>query len=347
MRDNITGVIYGTIIGDLLGKQTATKDPEFLARNIKREKLKPANNWSHISDRTLILINVMSQCPNNNIDAHKLANALYKWHSEGIPELASPPQPTSNLSFVIKQKDYLKSPVMSSCKSYKLRDEDFASNEALSSGAICGINKYWYQNALIHTLILSYDGKCVAASLLQSYLIHNLINDSPIVWKNAYKMCEKAIQVQSLNWKRNLMEFNMRWHTAMHYRYLSQNSKEEKNIFINYLLNSNFGSADEMQNSVVFGLMLSIIIIHDMCWYELQGKKLDATYFKERLIDVAMCGGDASSNCAIVGSLIGAHIGYSALPQDWINSISIFDREWVNTRIEILIDSHTKANSYK
>lgn len=45
-----------------------------------------------------------------------------------------------------------------------------------------------------------------------------------------------------------------------------------------------------------------------------------------------MAGGDADTNCAVAGSLLGAYLGVEALPAQWIDGLA--DRQWLERKVE-------------
>ena len=45
-----------------------------------------------------------------------------------------------------------------------------------------------------------------------------------------------------------------------------------------------------------------------------------------------MAGGDADTNCAVAGSLLGAYLGVEALPAQWLNGLA--RREWLERKVE-------------
>jgi len=45
-----------------------------------------------------------------------------------------------------------------------------------------------------------------------------------------------------------------------------------------------------------------------------------------------MAGGDADTNCAVAGSLLGAYLGVEALPSHWIDGLA--HREWLEQKGE-------------
>ena len=45
-----------------------------------------------------------------------------------------------------------------------------------------------------------------------------------------------------------------------------------------------------------------------------------------------MAGGDADTNCAVAGSLLGAYLGIEALPTQWIDGLA--HRQWLERKVE-------------
>jgi ADP-ribosylglycohydrolase len=57
--------------------------------------------------------------------------------------------------------------------------------------------------------------------------------------------------------------------------------------------------------------------------------------FRDALTSLTLEGGDADSNGAVAGAVLGCHLGYSALPQDSIRQLP--HREWLDTKIDFLL----------
>ncbi|KAI8144071.1 ADP-ribosylation/Crystallin J1 [Fennellomyces sp. T-0311] len=54
--------------------------------------------------------------------------------------------------------------------------------------------------------------------------------------------------------------------------------------------------------------------------------------FKKILMDVIMQGGDAGTNAAVAGALLGVRVGYGRLPSDWV--IGLKRWEWLEDRVD-------------
>lgn len=60
---------------------------------------------------------------------------------------------------------------------------------------------------------------------------------------------------------------------------------------------------------------------------------LDFAFHFERIItDITMCGGDADTNAAVAGSLLGSLVGYSNLPKSWAEDLR--HRDWLLSKVD-------------
>jgi len=59
---------------------------------------------------------------------------------------------------------------------------------------------------------------------------------------------------------------------------------------------------------------------------------LRANDFHDAITELALEGGDADTNCAIAGALLGCKLGYSALPKIWLNNMPY--RDWLMKRVD-------------
>ncbi len=53
--------------------------------------------------------------------------------------------------------------------------------------------------------------------------------------------------------------------------------------------------------------------------------------FKETMHDLIRQGGDADTNGAVAGALLGCRIGYSQLPQDWLAAMP--NKVWLDAKV--------------
>lgn len=58
----------------------------------------------------------------------------------------------------------------------------------------------------------------------------------------------------------------------------------------------------------------------------------ETDYFKRILFDVILEGGDADTNGALVGAMLGARFGYSQLPTEWVVGLKRW--EWLEDKVD-------------
>ena len=49
-------------------------------------------------------------------------------------------------------------------------------------------------------------------------------------------------------------------------------------------------------------------------------------------------GGDSNSHGCVAGALLGCKVGYSRLPQDWVQGLRKTETTWLNGKINCLLD---------
>mgnify|MGYP001573842770 CR=1 FL=1 len=59
--------------------------------------------------------------------------------------------------------------------------------------------------------------------------------------------------------------------------------------------------------------------------------------FKKIILDIINKGGDTDTNAAVAGQVLGAHLGYSKLPKDWLRKLK--HKEWLDKKIIAMFDT--------
>jgi len=61
----------------------------------------------------------------------------------------------------------------------------------------------------------------------------------------------------------------------------------------------------------------------------------NATDFKESITELVLEGGDADTNGACAGAMLGCKLGYSKLPLDWLNALK--EKAWLDRKVDKLL----------
>jgi ADP-ribosylglycohydrolase len=341
MENKIKGLVYGSILGDIVASTYKGKDYSAEYKIKYKDVDMISQDWTSVSDRVIILMNSIANSK-EYINIFALAEKFREWQDKGIIEL-----PTRhdrhigmNLNFVLKQKDYLTHPIKSSKSSYKLMGGDSSPNDALVSNAVCGLSQNWYKNTILHTIITTYDSRCVAACLMQSFIVNCIFRQKPIDWQYINPICQRAIVSQVMKKTPNLIEYNNHLHLALNYKNFLVNHQKSENagdtgdtaylVFIKKLNIGNYNENDN-QSYVLLGMILAMIIAIDIQHEISAGRYPNMWYFKQRIQETASCGGDATANCSIVGSIIGVFIGFDNLPKEWLQKMN--NSSWVDLKV--------------
>lgn len=65
--------------------------------------------------------------------------------------------------------------------------------------------------------------------------------------------------------------------------------------------------------------------------------------FEQLITELTMAGGDADTNCAVAGSLLGAYLGVEALPLQWTDGLT--HRQWLERKVEAAASLLLGSNS--
>lgn len=72
-----------------------------------------------------------------------------------------------------------------------------------------------------------------------------------------------------------------------------------------------------------------------ICLAQKDEEELD---FKDIITEIIMEGGDADTNASVSGALLGAYLGYSGLPKDWLEGIPKENHDWLNKKVDSLFE---------
>jgi ADP-ribosylglycohydrolase len=350
--ENKKGLIWGLILGDALGRHykgdKLVDDAYTIEWSEVEFKEDPGfNEWTGVGDQMLVLMESIAQTRGPIVNCFILANKLKNWQDKGLDEL--PPKEKHLgmcLNFTLKQAGYLQNPIKSCKQSYLTMGADTALNESLFRNPICGITKEWYRNSLVQTALTNFDSRCVAACLVQSYIIHSISTKIPINWGYINSVCQRVIINQKIKKSANILEFNSHWHIALNYKNIvEQGQSGAESCFLSFIKKLNIGNygVEENQSYVLLGMVLCIVIVIDIKYTRVKKTTpIDAEYFMRRVREVISAGGDATANGAMVGAIIGLHVGHQKLPEEWLCMIA--HRDWVATKINDFIAGRFPAH---
>jgi len=201
-------------------------------------------------------------------------------------------------------------------------NRDFAANGGTMRTAILGIlnfdnlDKIVNQSAQI-TQITHFDGRCVASSVAVCVAIALILQGE----NNIEKICQIS--------ESNALNFIIAKDPIT--GIVDPSTEARKELLINEFKTHFYAkswSSLNLEDTKTRGYTLKCV---GSAFYSLKlGKS-----FKETLMELILEAGDADTNGAVAGALVGARIGYSNLPKDWLNSL--VEKEWLETHVNRLL----------
>lgn len=185
---------------------------------------------------------------------------------------------------VLCMADYVEQPEMCSKLWWDLSRQQSAANGALMRTSVVGLAKTDIENQSETICKLThYDPRCVGSCVIATSIIHNL------VWHNK-ELSYGGIKNIALRYDERILDW------------------------IDAAYNSSEISMLDLDETYSIGYTLRTLSAALWCYWH-------AKSFEDGLLSVVNEGGDADTNGAIAGAILGAKFGYSSIPPYYINNL--------------------------
>lgn len=314
-NDKLVGMIYGHILGDIMGQSTS-----FRQRPTESAELSIPDiiDWTDNTDYFIITMRSLTD-RDMQYNISDILSKLHSWvncdnNAIDHKKIVSPIMKT-----IINDKEFINSPYNVASNIHAMSQERFANNECLmrigplvaiksddnSSAAL--INEH--EKVIVSmTSITHKDSRCVSACIFYGLILHN------IIYSDASNIDEIISQCVARSRK----------YIDKHDNELSEYIRVAFTRPISELKLSNVNDADYIFKCLG-AITYTIHIIK--CALDMQ-KTPD---FKKVITKVANECGDSCANCAVSGALMGAYLGYNHMItriEDWITILP--NRGWLN-----------------
>jgi len=323
--DKMLGVIYGQVLGDAYGLATEFETKESIEKTYKGIRNIPFPDfienkhnkrwhcdWTDDSDLMILIMESINESKGKVIPEN-FALKLFDWIHQGFPELGDKGGVGigMNVCTVANQKNFSTDPHKASEFVWnKIFKRDIASNGSIMRISILGCHDYKDDQKVINNTVsigkvTHWDPRCKASCLAVSL---------SIAWILRGKSCETSMDT---------VKFLFDLQTA-----IVTNCPEIKtphwNEFCNYFWMDNIPSLrldEEYKTGYTLKCMGAALF----------ALKTDKKDFKTAVEEIIREGGDADSNAAPFGAILGAKIGYKKLPHDWIKHLK--NKKWLDKRV--------------
>lgn len=276
------------------------------------------------------------------------AARLQIWIEQGLLALGRPPCGIGALvGSVVTNKDYLLDPADCAAKRWLKTSRHVAPNGSLMRthplGVIClGLEEEqtWILTADV-SRTTHVDPRCVVACCISVSLIRGMLRGEILDEANVNKAIERAY-----NWvlsNPELMNPGLdpcitEWEIRRHL----DRKEFERHVYATALNELKLDDGREM-GYVYKCLGSALLTLRFAIRASAKSQVASNTLFEELMTNLVMEGGDADTNGAAAGALLGALLGYSNLPSHWTNGLA--HRDWLMSKIERMIKTIGVINS--
>ncbi len=309
--DKVKGCIFGCALGDALGLPAEGGERATLVERYPDGLTLPhrtetrgflSNDWTDDTDQTVLMMRALTQRGPDADPARTFARSLKKWYAEGFPELGD----TFGMGCggttwrVLKRDDFEDDPFGAAASITGLK----AGNGAIMRTAPCAFTADPAGWAAYMCMTTHADPLASASCVAQTLLIRGLA-DGPPTRELLRTALGAAVAPLTVGQRAEFMG----WESRATLPALELDARDARS----YTLKT-FGCAVWAFRRL----------------YAATAR--DADLFRRTMTELVMAGGDADTNAAAAGACMGACLGFSNLPADWLAALP--HRAWLEKEID-------------
>ncbi|KAL1409345.1 hypothetical protein Q8F55_003327 [Vanrija albida] len=333
LHDRAVGVLVGSALGDAVGLYTEflpkkridaeyptrtfslLPNPTPFARDMHRLKHAPGE-WTDDTDHALLVL--LSFLHSGALDPRDLARRLHTWVLMGLRALDTPPLGLgATVGAIVRREGYLAAPVATAHAHWVKSGHQAAANGSLMRthplGVLCVYcsQAETFETAARFSAITHVDPRCVVACMLGTALVRGLLRGEVGTVADVDAMVDTAIAeytdrvlpilraegpFSAADPGLDVDEFKRHAHAST----LAELELDQGGI--GYVLKA-LGSGLCLLRQALSAVASSPTPLHAR-----------ATLFEPLITALVLEGGDADTNACFAGALLGAYVGYAALP---------------------------------
>jgi ADP-ribosylglycohydrolase len=337
MNDKIYGLIYGQCLGDAVGLQTEFKYSAD-GYNVTFPYTEPIGNfpvcdWTDDSDHMIIVMESLTSM--KKLDQLDIASRLTSWVDHGFEELGDKfgTGLGGTTATIVRDPEFVTNPVVVANRVWESSGKKLAPNGSLMRTSIIScIYDYNIMLQYSHDLciITHVDTRCIAACMMYNSILHGLMYSD----MSFDELFVRGVKIASVYLRDDSPEYiqGMRHQPTPAY-YYDNKFKSRLEELIYYARAGYKGELNLLQLDSIgtIGYVFKCLGAAMYGLYALKNKKS----FEYTITTLANACGDADTNCAVAGALIGSYIGYKSLPTKWLKSLP--NKKWLDEKIPSFI----------
>ena len=339
LLDKILGVIFGAALGDALGARTeflTSSEAKSLWTGQEYNLLDwpeflhgPLGDWTDDTDQMILIL--QSYNDSSIIDPKDFAARLLFWRDFGFSELGD--TTCSGIGFTVKNvllnENFPREPALASLQVWTQNKCDLVGNGALMRTSILGVINYQDITQVIKQTIdigitTHCDPRALAACLAETSAIALMLQgvDSEV----SAEVAENISRVFIEKYTEELGELiRVEFDQGVHEVFLTNKYKYSREILDRYLdceFEDLLPIDGEDQGFAYICLGCAFWAVRQEVWID-------------GISRIILEGGDADTNAAAAGSILGCKVGFRNLPQDLISQL--IHKPWLDEQINKLL----------
>jgi ADP-ribosylglycohydrolase len=357
-NDKIYGLIFGQALGDAIGLTTEFMNKQEILESYKNINANNYNfnmikndyhrsnwkkgDWTDDTDQFLLILELICE---NKLDQFNFSKKLLNWLKNGIKECGDIKSygVGNTLSIWWGDTFVISNPILAGLRGWIYNPYypmSNSSNGSLMRTSILGIIKdkeIMFNKTMEISMVTHPDPKCILSCLFLVNIVHTIIykeetSFNSIYFANILNEVKPYFYKYCNDFNNNIINFN---HSNDDFKQvITENLKNFKFIISNEIINefekyintSNLNELD-LVNNIGYCLKpigcLCVIL-----------RNINKKAYLEHIIDIMLEGGDADTNCAIVGGVIGCYFGKDNLPNKLISQMPYLD--YLNNQVSYL-----------
>ncbi len=335
LRDKIRGMIFGQALGDAVGLKTEFKfkrdgaQAEFPYTEPIRNY--PVCDWTDDTDNMILVMQSLIST-GLKFDQMDFAARLKKWANGGFAELGDNYGNGIGgiISTVVGHEKFDTDPSAAAKDVWEKSGCIVAPNGSIMRACPISALDNWFELSQELCKVTHTDPRCVASCVLYNYILYELLHCEKVSLESIDKILFKGIEYARSMLADKPKQTPTRgvpavWHCSDIEVDFSKYVEYGYTKPIAYLQLDQHGKI-----GYVFKTLGCAIYSLQVIKYAVGSGEVPS--FKKTILKIANECGDADTNCAVAGAVLGAHLGYSALPSDWITALP--HHQWLHPIVD-------------
>lgn len=357
-EDRIRGLVFGHALGDAVGLCTEFR---FKADSYKitfpyKDSIRnwPPNDWTDDTDQMVLLMELLCESDllfGGKFPQREFANKMSHWVKYGFAELGDKYGLGlgGTTAMVVNDIDFLDNPESVAKRVWRNSGKKVAPNGGVMRTSIMALANYhspdvglFMDNVRAACTTTHYDPRCIISCWTISLICRQLLLGETDVAKVYTRTVDACTQFsEDLPPIEYLVIDGVR-HQPTPKSWLDENWMRPDG----YDLIGEYNAYMCVENLEDLNLDKPPTIGYTYRAMACGVWALPRTDFKKTITELALECGDADTNCACAGAVLGAKLGFSRLPKDWIDALP--NRDWLHSMVDtLLLELNRKSTPIK